>query len=152
VIFTAFMMHFAIDIVRARTVLNIGQGEQKYADVGVYLGQRLPPRAVVLSMQHSGGIRYYSGHLTLRYDVLQPAWLDRALDHLAAAGQPPYLLLEDWEVPVFRERFEGQRYVQALDRAPLATNDTGKVLLFGVMDPPPNGSEPAIMPRVSHCR
>jgi hypothetical protein len=33
-------------------------------------------------MQHSGNIRLYSGRPTIRYDSLDPAWLDRAIDYL----------------------------------------------------------------------
>jgi 4-amino-4-deoxy-L-arabinose transferase-like glycosyltransferase len=37
------------------------KAEQRYATVGNYVASKLPDRAVLLSMQHSGGIRHYSG-------------------------------------------------------------------------------------------
>ena len=53
------------------------KAEQRYATVGNYVASKLPDRAVLLSMQHSGGIRHYSGRLTVRYDLIEPADLDR---------------------------------------------------------------------------
>ena len=55
------------------------------------------PDDVVISAQHSGSIRYYAGRLTLRWDVGDPAWLDRTVDWLAAHGHHPYFVLEPQE-------------------------------------------------------
>ena len=65
----------------------------------------MPGNAVFLAMQHSGSLRYYTGRLTVRYDVLPPGSLDEALGLLRARGFHPYFLLERWEEPAFRERF-----------------------------------------------
>ena len=32
-----------------------------------------------LTLQHSGSVRYYGHRVSLRYDLLRPEWLDRAL-------------------------------------------------------------------------
>ena len=93
--------------------------DQRYADAGVYIDSMTPPRAVVLAMQHSGSVRFYSGRATLRYDLLDPAWLDRAIDHLEVLGFRTYALLEDWEEEVFRQRF-GREAARALGGGPLA--------------------------------
>jgi hypothetical protein len=70
-------------------------------------------------------VRFYSGRLTLRYDLLEPDWLDRSLDTLKQFGFEPYALLEDWEEAKFRERFRGQRTVRLLDSPPMAVRRTG---------------------------
>src|SRR5206468_550649 len=72
----------AIGYARQHTIFDIGEGEQKYADVGRYLARELPPETVVISGLHSGNIRLYSGLRTLRVDSLEGAWLDRAINHL----------------------------------------------------------------------
>jgi len=36
------------------------------------------PRAAILTFQHSGSIRLYADRLTMRWDQLDVAWLDRA--------------------------------------------------------------------------
>lgn len=113
-----------------RNVLEIGSGEQKFADVGRYVASSLPRNALVLAMQHGGNVRYYSGRLTMRYDQLDSAWLDRALAHLRTGGHEPFLVLEDWEVQRFREQFAGQRGVAAVDRLPVAVTLDGIVRVY----------------------
>jgi hypothetical protein len=138
---------FTID----RDIIHVAEGEQKYADAGRYVANSLPSNSIVLAMQHSGNVRLYSGRLTLRYDILPPAWLDRALDHLRREGYEPYLLLEDWEVERFRERFAGQQGAALVDLPPLAAMPDRKVLLFAG-DPSQRGPGTAIMPRTHGCR
>ena len=111
---------FAID----RSVLALGEGERRYVDVGRYVDTALPQRAIVLAMQHSGSIRYYSGRTTLRYDYLPAEWLDRAVTVLMSMGLHPYVALEDWEEPLFRSRFAGQDRMRVLEAPPFAMLDS----------------------------
>ena len=144
--FTFWMVLYGVDASRRHGVFTLGSEEQKYADVGRYIGATLPVNAVIISMQHSGSIRLYSGRETLRYDYLSPEWLDRALAYFAGRGSPVYLALEDWEVPLFKNRFASQQGVGLVEQIPLAV-DTGHVVrLYG---PPPRvvSSVPAVMPR-----
>jgi hypothetical protein len=101
-------------------VLRVFDGERKYVEVGGFVASHLPPSAVIFAKQHSGSIRYYSGRQTVRWDVLDPAWLDRAVTELRAAGHVPFVVLDSGEPAEFRQRFEraGQRTVSALE--PLA--------------------------------
>jgi hypothetical protein len=110
-------LHFA----RSRHTFDLGRSERKYVDVARYVALQTEPGAVVLSHQHSGSLRLYAGRLTLRYDVLDPAWLDRALAALQSAGRRPYLVLDRDEVAAFRQRFIGASRVGALDWSPIAT-------------------------------
>ena len=48
-------------------------------------------------MQHSGSVRYYTGRMIVRWDALDPAWLDRAVEFLRERGIATYLLVEHWE-------------------------------------------------------
>jgi hypothetical protein len=102
-------------------------------------------------MQHSGSVRFYSGRATLRYDLLDAAWLDRAIDHLESLGFRTYALLEDWEEEVFRERF-GRQATQALGGGPLAVRRTagGELRLFALRDRSVrSGAASPPMPRTS---
>jgi hypothetical protein len=94
-------------------------GERRFALIGEAIATRLPEDAVVLAMQHSGSIRYYSGREIIRYDLLPPQRLDRLLKRLRRVGRHPYLLLDDWEVPAFRERFEDRSAHGSLDWPPM---------------------------------
>jgi hypothetical protein len=107
--FTIASAAYAANFSRQVSILQSGDGEQKYVDAGVFIARATPPEAVVLSMQHSGSIRYYSGRLTLRYDSLDPAWLDRAIATLGRLGRPVYLLLDEWEEEPLRARADRSR-------------------------------------------
>jgi hypothetical protein len=102
---------FAID----GDVLGVGEGEQRYVEIGRFARDELPNKAVMIAMQHSGSLRYYAGRSTLRYDLLTVPRLDQAVDLLRGLGAGPFLVLEDWEEPVFRERFKDHQTVKTLD-------------------------------------
>ena len=65
---------------------------------------------------------------------LRNDWVDRAIAWLDAQGIHPYLLVEEWEIPAVRKRFEGQQAVKALDRAPIAIfREPGTLYLFDLL-------------------
>ena len=107
----------------AQGVFDTRPGEHKYVAIGDYISQHLPDRAVFLSMQYSGSIRYYSGRLTVRYNALLPHRLDSVIEQLRARGYHPYILLEDWEEPEFQAQFKGHSPLSALDWPPVAELD-----------------------------
>ena len=111
---------------------NAEAERRRYLDAAVYLDAALPPDAVVFAMQHSGSVRYYAGRLTMRWDVLEPGSLDRAVDVFRARGLPAYALLESWEEEDFRRRFAGQRTLARLDRGPLAKSADGELHLYAM--------------------
>jgi hypothetical protein len=108
--------------------------EQRYATVGRYIASTLPERAVLISMQHSGGIRYYSGRITVRYDVMRQTDLDLVVEELRRLGYSPYLVLDDWEEPQFRQRFEGQSALAGLDWMPVARLASDHVRIYDTAD------------------
>ena len=112
------------------SVFHAWEGERKYPEVGRFVRDRLPGSAFVLAAQHSGSIRYYSHVPTLRWDLLDRAWLDRALRSLRAAGYEPFLVVDTGEDEEFRRRFSstGQGGVAAL--APVATIGNTTVYAF----------------------
>ena len=95
--------------------------DRRFAVVGEFVRDELPQNAIVLSMQHSGSVRYYSGRSTLRWDLLDSQWLDRAVTFLQTKGYHPFVLLEEWEQPRFKEKFAGHTKLAALDWQPVAT-------------------------------
>jgi hypothetical protein len=110
---------------------DLREGEQKYAAVGRYIATRLPERAVCLSVQHSGSIRYYSGRLTVRFDWIDPKALDSAIDDLRRRGYQPYVVLDEEEQQQFKTRFADANAVGALDRPPVARlQRTPSVLIY----------------------
>ncbi len=120
-----------------RDTFQVGANERKYPRMARYVTARLPERAVFLALQHGGSVRYYAHRLTLRYTLLDPDWLDRALAWLHEQEQPPYILLEDWEEAPFRQRFAAHSPLGRLDWPPMAelrTASGGHVRLYAPGD------------------
>jgi hypothetical protein len=111
----------AIDVAARRSVFDLARGERRYVDVGRFVASHTEPDAVMLSVQHSGSLRLYAGRLTIRFIVLDPAWLDRAVDYLKSIGRHPYFVLDGGEVEAFRSRFGASNRLGRLDWQPLAT-------------------------------
>jgi hypothetical protein len=108
----------------SRHVFDLGRGERRYIDVARFIATHTDPDAVIFSLQHSGSLRLYASRLTLRYDLLDPAWLDRAVTYLQSIGRRPYFVLDVGEVDAFRQRFGAFSRAGALDWTPLATLGT----------------------------
>ena len=111
-----------------------GEGDHRYVSIAKMVEQATDPSAVIFTGQHSGSIRYYAGRTTLRFDLLDPAWLDRAVEWLNAKGRRPYFLLEEWEVTAFQERFAPSNVLGTIALAPIvdyrAPGVPGRVYLF----------------------
>jgi 4-amino-4-deoxy-L-arabinose transferase-like glycosyltransferase len=117
------------DAFRART-------ERKYAAAADYIARRLPQQAAVLSMLHSGSVRYYAGRPTVRFDVIPPAQLDATLAALVSSGYRPFILLEPSEAPEFRKRFTGFSSLARLDWPPIALLRQSNVRIYDPADQP----------------
>ena len=111
---------WGVTLAERRQVFTIPDGELRYERVARFIVTRLPERTVVITLQHSGSIRYYADRTTVRYDRLEPRWLDPAIDYLREQGRSPYILLEDWEEPAFRARFAERSALGRLDWPPAA--------------------------------
>jgi hypothetical protein len=137
----------------------VGEGDHRYVSIAKLVEQYTEPRAVILTGQHTGPTRYYAGRATLRFDLLDEAWLDNAVQWLSEHDRHPYLLVEDWEMAAFRERFAAKNRLGALALAPVlayqATNVPGSVYLFDPAHPdgptrrplaPPSARETCVEP------
>jgi 4-amino-4-deoxy-L-arabinose transferase-like glycosyltransferase len=121
---------------RTRGVFEIGRTEQRYAIVGRLVREVTDPAAVIVTRMHSGTARYYAGREILRWDHIDPAWVDRALEWLAARGRQPYFLLEDFERPVFEQHLAGTAAAAVLATPPIAAwQSTGVVGWTWLYDP-----------------
>lgn len=117
-------------------VFDVADHQQSYVAIGRYVADRLPERAVFISMQHSGSIRYYSGRLTLRYDWIIEQRLDWLMTELRRLGYHPYIMLDDWEVPRFRARFQEHSRLGALDWPPMALHRPSRSAIYDPADQP----------------
>jgi hypothetical protein len=100
-------------------VFTLAEAERKFVAAGGFVRSSLPPNAVVLTIWHSGSVRYYGERPSLLWDAIAPGELDLVLESLRSQGREPYLLLEDWERESFKARFPGAP-ISALDWPPAA--------------------------------
>ena len=116
-----------------------GEGDHRYASIAKMVEEVTEPSAVVFAGQNSGPVRYYAGRTIVRFDLLHPEWLDRAVQSLAQLGHRAYFLLEDSEVPEFRRRFATANALGAVALAPVisyrAPGVPGTILLFDPANP-----------------
>lgn len=119
---------------RSQGIFTYWKSELRYHTLGDYVATTLPERAAILSMQHSGSIRYYSGRLTVRYDWIPPADLDTVLARLRTLGYQPYLALDQEEEETFRERFRGHSALAPLDWIPMAVIHANRVRVYDLTD------------------
>jgi hypothetical protein len=111
--------------------------ERRYITAAQTVQRLTPPNSVILSMQHSGTVRYYGSRMTLRYDHLDPRWLDRAVAWLDNRGAHPYLIVESWELSEVVRRFAGSDTVATLAGPPVAVYDEpGLLFLYDLRGPP----------------
>ena len=75
---------------------------------------------MLFSSQHSGSLRYYTGRMTLRYDLLAQDRLDSAVRELMDKGRPSFLVIDEWERAEFSDRFAAGNLAGSLEWAPLA--------------------------------
>ena len=108
---------------------------------------------VILTVQHSGSIRYYSNRLTLRWDFLAAGVVAARADALVERGYRPYVLVTSVEEEPFRSRFG----LSAADDAPgtlvatLPGPEVNRLYDPLRLTPPSGASIPTVMTRPCGC-
>ena len=92
-------------------VFELRDGERKYVSAADYVRRALPPNAVLISMQHSGSLWYYTRRPVFRWDDIEPRRLDETIDWSTAHGYAPAFVVDAEEFERVKERFgpAGQR-------------------------------------------
>jgi hypothetical protein len=119
ILFGLLAAHGVQFTIRAQ-IFDLPSGESRYRRVGEFVARHLPENAVLLSMQHSGSLRYYSRRVTIRYDFLPADRLDQVVTHLVDRGYRPHIVLDAWEEDEFRARFRARSGLGRLDWPPVA--------------------------------
>jgi hypothetical protein len=119
---------------------------RRFVDVPEYVAAAHEPDAVFLSRVFSGSLRYYGRRRTVRWDVLDPLWLDRAIEELSSRGLTPFIVVEGEELELFRKRFGSSNRWGRLDW-PAAAAYRGMETVF-IYDPRDRarGAEPSVEP------
>jgi hypothetical protein len=64
-----------------------------------------PPNAVIVAGEQSGAMRYYTARSILRWEAATRETLPNAIETLLRAERPIYIVLDAWEVELFRAKF-----------------------------------------------
>jgi hypothetical protein len=123
---------------------NQRQAARHEAPIGHLVRAHTDRNSAVLAMARSGSLRYYAGRTTLRYDILEPDWLDRAVAWLTERGVHVYAVLDEFHAAECKRRFAGQRLAAAFDRPVLVYEPAGTAL-FDLSTPPDAGNEPIVI-------
>ena len=124
--------------------LGVARGERKYVVIGEYADQHLPKNAVFFSLSHSGSARYYSGRLTVRFDLIDSgAALEGAIADLRRLGYRPYFLLEPPDESQFKERFAKDTLFGRLAWSPLVTLQEPDATAVKIWDPEQASAAPS---------
>ncbi|HUP39996.1 MAG TPA: hypothetical protein VM115_07745 [Vicinamibacterales bacterium] len=134
-----FMILFGVKVAKDDSVFLQAGFEQRHVRAALEVRSRTPPDAMVLSVQHSGSVRYYADRITLRYDWLAEGALDAALRDLAAKGRRAYLVVDDWEEKEFRARFSPANHAAQLGAPLVRVSGSPEVRIFELQpgDPAP---------------
>jgi hypothetical protein len=127
-----------------RSVFEQRQAARHEAPIGQIVRAHTPENSVVLAVHRSGSLRYYAGRVTLRYDMLDPDWLDRATAWLQDRGVRVYAVLDERETAEAKQRFAGQQRATAFDRPVLVYAPAGTAL-FDLSAVPSPSSKPLII-------
>ena len=95
----------------ARGVFIAKEGEQHYPQAAAFVAREARLPALVLAMQHSGSLRYYTKLPIGRYDLGSPERLADTLVQVARAGGSVYLAGDAWEIQRIANR--GRRFLLA---------------------------------------
>ena len=105
-----------LEYAKRHGVFDERQAVRHEAVLGPLIQQHTDENSVIVTIQRSGSVRYYSGRVTLRYDYLPAETLDRDVAWLAARGRRVFALMDARETAEFKQKFAGQRTLAAFDR------------------------------------
>ncbi len=112
---------FGLIFAREHAIQGFGQGQERTVSIADVVRDSTEPNSVIISALYAGNVRYYAGRMTLRYDFLDEAWLDRAVAWLDAQHMHPYLLLSATERIAFVSRFGGLNKLGRIPMEPVLT-------------------------------
>jgi hypothetical protein len=128
-----------------RSAFRLWSGERRYVTGARMTNGETDRNSLIYAGIHVGSVRYYGSRMSIYHELLEPDWLDRSIRWLSRHGVHPYLLIEEWEVPIFRERFQGQRAVDVITGPPIAIfQEPGKLFLYDLLEKQPASARPSI--------
>lgn len=121
---------FCLYVAKTRYIFALHIGERKYVQSADFVRQALPPTALLISMQHSGSLWFYTSRPIVRWDYLDARELNEVLDWAASHGYQPFLIVDREEFERISAKFlpRAQRTLERL--RPLAEFGDARVYAF----------------------
>ena len=121
---------FCLYVAKTRYIFGLQRGERKYVQSADFVRDALPPNALLISMQHSGSLWFYTSRPIVRWDYLDARELNDVLDWAASHGYQPFLIVDREELERISAKFL-PRARQTLERLrPLAEFGDARVYAF----------------------
>jgi len=96
-----------VNHIRRFDLLGMARGETVYRDASRWAASSLPSGSLLVAMQMSGALKYYTGLPIVRWDSIDPGRFQALRQSLEAHGLHWYALLWPFEATDFRKRLPG---------------------------------------------
>lgn len=127
-----------------RGTFEMWKDERRYVATAKMVNRETERNSLIFTGIHVGNVRYYGSRMTVYHESFPPEWLDRSIRWLSRRGVHPYLLLEEWELQTFFERFESQRALEIFAGPPVAIfGDPGRIYLYDLLKTRPRSAAPS---------
>jgi hypothetical protein len=100
----AVMAH-GLFVARSLDTFRLADQLRRVEQVAAAISHTAPANAVIVAGEQSGSMRYYTRRSILRWDAATADTLPKALETLLNAERPIYIVLDAWEIELFREKF-----------------------------------------------
>jgi hypothetical protein len=110
---------YSLSVAKERFVFELKDAERKYLLAGDFVRQHLPANAVVISMQHSGSLWFYTPRPIVRWDNVDRRRFEHVIAWLTTNGYAPVIVGDREEIDQVRQRF-GSTATRVIERARLA--------------------------------
>jgi hypothetical protein len=95
----------ALFAARALDVFRLADHLRRVEQVAAAISHSAPEDAVIVAGEQSGSMRYYTGRSIVRWEAATADTLPEALEALLTAERSIYIVLDAWEMELFREKF-----------------------------------------------
>jgi Dolichyl-phosphate-mannose-protein mannosyltransferase len=126
------LVSFQLDNAVAQGTFDTPAARRRFVAVARLVHRMTDENSLIVSLDHSGSIRYYGGRMTMNYSWIPPGEsLDAIVDWLKARGVRTYLAAEEDELPAIKQRLGHNTCLGVLGGPPVAMYERpGKMLLY----------------------
>jgi hypothetical protein len=127
---------YGLYVAADRGAFGLWKEERRYVSVAALVQSMTDATSAVITGIHTGSLLYYGGRTTVRFDYIDRDRIDRAIQWMESRGMHVFVLLEESELPEFKEHFAAsRRAIDSLERPSLVYNGHATVYLYDLTQP-----------------